>query len=132
MQNFKTLRSYLLEKTGAVEETPFGPETLVFKVMVKMFILIGWDEIPLKVTLKCDPNLALALRAKYHAVSPGYYMNKKHWITVVLDGNIADVEILAMIDASYELVVRGLRNLTGKHLSNCEVNGCKNRHSICT
>jgi len=109
MQNIKSLRTYLFKITGAVEETPFGPETLVFKVMGKMFILIGWDEIPLKVTLKCDPDLALALQAKYHAVGPGYYMNKKHWITVVLDGSIADVEILAMIDASYELVVRGLK-----------------------
>ena len=116
MQNIKSLRTYLHKKTGAVEETPFGPETLVFKVMGKMYILIGWDENPLKVTLKCEPDLALALRAKYHAVSPGYYMNKKHWITVVLDGSIPDGEILAMIDASYELVVRGLRKSDRKSL----------------
>jgi predicted DNA-binding protein (MmcQ/YjbR family) len=116
MQNIKSLRTYLLKIKGVVEDTPFGPETLVFKVMGKMFILVGWDEIPLKVTLKCDPDLALALGAKYHAVGPGYYMNKKHWITVVLDGSIADEEILAMIEASYELVVRGLRKSDQKSL----------------
>jgi len=111
MQKFKPLKIYVLQKTGAVEGTPFGQETLVFKVMGKMFILVAWEERPLRVTLKCDPDLALALRAKYQAVQPGYYMNKKHWNTVTLDGSIPDKEILRMIDFSYELVVQGLRKV---------------------
>ncbi|MBE9524651.1 MAG: MmcQ/YjbR family DNA-binding protein [Chloroflexi bacterium] len=103
------LRKKLLKKKGAVEETPFGPETLVFKVMGKMFALVAWDETPLRVTLKCDPDLALALRAQFEAVQPGYYMNKKHWNTITLDGCISDGQISDMIEDSYLLVVKGLK-----------------------
>ncbi len=102
------LRKYFLGKKGAVEDTPFGPDTLVIKVTGKMFVLLGWDETPLRITLKCDPDLALAIRAQYSAVQPGYYMNKKHWNTITLDGSIADEKIMAMIDDSYNLVVSGL------------------------
>jgi len=122
VRNLKHLRTYLLQKTGAVEATPFGPETLVFKVMGKMFILIALEERPLRVTLKCDPDLSLALRAKYQAVIPGYYMNKKHWNTVTLDGTIPDEEILGMINFSYELVVRGLKKVDQQTLENSRGN----------
>ena len=105
---FEFLRKYLLEKKGAIEDTPFGPESLVFKVMGKMFALIAWDEKPLRITLKCDPDLAQILRAQYQAVQPGYYMNKKHWNTITLDESIPEKRILEMIDDSYELVVKGL------------------------
>jgi len=103
------LRKYLLTKKGTVEDTPFGPEALVFNVMGKMFALVTWEETPLHVTLKCDPDDALALRAQYQAVQPGYYMNKKHWNTITLDGSILDEQILEMIDGSYKLVVKGLK-----------------------
>ncbi len=73
----ETLRAYLLEKKGSTEERPFGPEAMVFKVMGKMFALVAWEEIPLRITLKCDPDDALALRDQYKAVQPGYYMSKK-------------------------------------------------------
>ncbi len=110
------LRKYQLKKKGAVEETPFGPETLVFKVMGKMFVLLAWDETPLRVTLKCDPDIALVIRAQYQAVQPGYYMNKKHWNTITLDGSIADEKIVAMIDDSYDLVVKGLSKANRQEL----------------
>lgn len=103
------IRNYLLKKNGVVEETPFGPDTLVFKVMNKMFALIAWEETPLRITLKCDPDLAVSLRAQYQAVQPGYYMNKEHWNTITLDGTIPDEEIWGMIDISYDLVVKGLK-----------------------
>ncbi len=103
------LRAYLLRKPGANEEFPFGPEAMVFKVMRKMFALIAWTEEPLRITLKCDPDLALSLREIYEAVQPGYYMNKKHWNTVTLDNSIADEEVLAMTDDSYCMVVGKLR-----------------------
>ncbi len=110
------IRTYLLKKKGVVEETPFGPEALVFKVIGKMFALVAWEEPPLRITLKCDPDLALTLRTQYKAVQPGYYMNKKHWNTITLDGSISNEQILGMIDASYELVVKGLKKADRQEL----------------
>ncbi len=103
------IRTYLLKKRGATEELPFGPQALVFKVMGKMFALIAWEETPLRITLKCDPNDALALRYQYQAVQPGYHMNKKHWNTITLDSSIQNDEIWEMIDDSYDLVVKRLK-----------------------
>ena len=105
----KSLRVYLLKKKGAFADFPFGPEVMVFKVRGKMFALVVWVESPLKINLKCDPDLALHLRAAYKAIQPGYHMNKKHWNTITLDNSIPDEEILTMIDDSYDLVVRGLK-----------------------
>jgi predicted DNA-binding protein (MmcQ/YjbR family) len=110
------IRSYLLKKKGATEELPFGPEALVFKVMGKMFALVAWQDNPLRITLKCDPDHALALRDIYPAVQPGYYMNKKHWNTITLDSSIPDDEIVKMIDDSYHLVVKGLKKIDREKL----------------
>jgi len=112
----ETLRAYLLDKKGATEGHPFGPETLVFKVMGKMFALVAWEETPLRITLKCDPDDALALRDQYEAVQPGYYTNKRHWNTVTLNGSIPNGEILEMIDNSYDLVVKGLKKAVRQEL----------------
>lgn len=104
----QALRAHLLDHAGAVEETPFGPEALVYKVHGKMFALVAWQSTPLRVTLKCEPLRALALRDEYPAISPGYHMNKRHWNTVKLDESI-DAELLdTLIQHSYDLVVRGL------------------------
>ena len=101
-------REYCLTKPGVSEETPFGPDVLVFKVAGKMFALAALDEVPTTVNLKCDPDLALDLRDRYEQVSPGYHMNKKHWNTVEIASGIPDVELRKMIDHSYELVTRSL------------------------
>ncbi|MDX2479473.1 MAG: MmcQ/YjbR family DNA-binding protein [Desulfuromusa sp.] len=106
--DFNTLKSYLLSKTGAVEEFPFDAVTLVSKVSGKMFALVGLNDDPLRLNLKCDPAKAEILREICPAILPGYYMNKRHWNTIILDGSIADTEILSMIDDSYALVVKGL------------------------
>lgn len=111
------LREYLLKKTGASEDFPFGPDVMVFKVMGKMFALVIFRETPLKLNLKCDPELSLHLRNIYTAVRPGYHMNKKHWNTVVLDGSIPGEEIFTMIDDSYGLVVKKLKSSDQKHLN---------------
>jgi len=108
MIELDTLRTYLLQKPGSVEEMPFGPQALVYKVMGKMFALIAWEENPLTITLKCDPDEALFLRDLYPAVIPGYYMNKRHWNTITIDGTIPAPEFWRMVDDSYRLVVRGL------------------------
>ena len=101
-------REYCLKKAGATEETPFGPEHLVFKVGGKMFALLGYEELPVTANLKCDPDRALELRDRYEQVRPGYHMNKRHWNTVEIAGAIPEAEVRGMIDHSYELVVAGL------------------------
>lgn len=106
--DFATLRTCLLAKPGAVEEFPFDAVTLVVKVGGKMFALVGIDEMPLRLNLKCLPEQAEILRELYPAVLPGYHMNKRHWNTVVLDGSLADEDVQGMIDESYRLVVQGL------------------------
>lgn len=115
--NLKTLQKILLEKPKAIEDTPFGPEALVYKVLGKMFALVSWGDDPLRINLKCDPDLALALRAEYEAVIPGYHMNKKHWNSVILDGSIPESLLREMIDNSYDLVVKGLKKADREKLS---------------
>ena len=97
-------RDYCLSKPRATEGTPFGPDTLVFKVGGKIFAITSLDETPARANLKCDPDLALELRDRYEQVRPGYHMNKKHWNTVELERGIPDRELKKMIDHSYELV----------------------------
>jgi len=106
--NIETFREYCLSKSAATEDTPFGPDDIVFKVAGKMFAIAALMEVPPEVNLKCDPDLALELRDRYEQVRPGYHMNKKHWNTVVLDGVIPERELRKMIDDSYDLVVQSL------------------------
>mgnify|MGYP001101557042 CR=1 FL=1 len=106
--DYDTLCAYLDGKPDVRRDMPFGADTLVFKVIDKMFALVAWQAEPLTINLKADPVDAVILRKQYPAVKPGYHMNKKHWITVTLDGSIPDGEIWRMIDDSYELVVKGL------------------------
>ena len=108
LMELKQLTTYLLGKKEATEETPFGPEALVYKVMGKMFSLVAWESDPLTITLKCEPGQALLWRDVYPAVRPGYHMNKAHWNTITLDGTIPAAELWEMIDDSYHLVVNGL------------------------
>jgi predicted DNA-binding protein (MmcQ/YjbR family) len=93
---------------GAVEDYPFGEGVAVFKVGGRMFALVSLEGDPGSVNLKCDPELALELRARYSAVRPGYHQDKRHWNTVDLDESIDGEELREMIDHSYGLVVGGL------------------------
>jgi predicted DNA-binding protein (MmcQ/YjbR family) len=102
------LKRYLRSKPGATEETPFGPEHLVYKVMGKIFAVVGWDEEPVTLSLKCDPEGVEVLRKVFRAVTPAPYFDKRHWNLVALDGSIPDPELVAMGDGSYDLVVEGL------------------------
>jgi predicted DNA-binding protein (MmcQ/YjbR family) len=92
----------------AVEDYPFGDGVAVFTVGGRMFALVALEGSPCSVNLKCDPELALELRARYATVRPGYHQNKRHWNTVELDGSIEGDELREMIDQSYELVVSQL------------------------
>ena len=107
--NIEQIREYCLEKKGVTEEFPFDEETLVFKVLGKIFLIAPLERIPHQINLKCDPEKAIELREQFEAVQPGYHMNKNHWNTVLIENNIPREKILEWIDYSYELVVRGLK-----------------------
>lgn len=91
-------------KPGAEETLPFGPDTLVFKVNSKVFLLLPLDDEDVQFNVKCDPDLALELRENYNCVQPGYHMNKKHWNTIVVDGSVKRSVLREWIDHSYDLV----------------------------
>ncbi len=105
-------RRACLAKPGAFLDRPFGPGTLVFKVgrrgAGRMFALMPASGDPLEISLKCDPELAVALRSRYPAVRPGYHLNKRHWNTIRLDGSVPDAHLAELIELSYVLVVRKL------------------------
>jgi predicted DNA-binding protein (MmcQ/YjbR family) len=106
--NLDEIRSHCLGKDSTTEDSPFGPEYLVFKVMDKVFAIVATDTTPLSMNLKCDPEDALAFRDIYAAIRPGYHMNKRHWNTIILDGSLPEDFVFEMIDDSYGLVVKGL------------------------
>lgn len=101
------LRAFCLAFNAAVEEFPFGPETSVFKVHGKLFALSALDGEPLKVNLKCEPEIAVRLRADHAGIVPGYHLNKRHWNTVTV-GEVSDRLVRELIEDSYDLVVAGL------------------------
>ena len=105
------LRKYLLSKNGTTEELPFGPQALVFKVAGKMYALIAWEEKPIYISMKCDPDRADSLRNTYPAIKPAYHFNKTHWNMVYIDGTLTNDQIIELIDHSYDLVVRKLKKV---------------------
>ena len=107
--NVESFREYCLSKKGVTEEFPFNEDTLVFKVMGKMFALTGLEHIPFRVNLKCDPEYSEELRATYDQVQPGYHMSKKHWNTVFFEDGLNEKLLLSLIDHSYDLVVAKLK-----------------------
>ena len=105
--DIERLREYCIGLDIAVEETfPFGNDTLVFKINQKIFALMGLDNNPLSINLKCDPEIAIEYRESYSSIQPGYHMNKKHWNTVVLEGEIDDSFLKKMIKDSFDLVAK--------------------------
>ena len=96
--NATELRACCLAQVGAFEDFPFGPEHSVFKVAGKMFALSALDRTPLELSVKCEPEIAVDLRASYAAIRPGYHLNKRHWNTVQLDGSVPAAELAAWIE----------------------------------
>lgn len=101
----KEVEEYLLSLPNARLDYPFGEDVAVYKVRDKMFALVAEKSKPVSISLKCDPALAETLREKYESVMPGYHLNKKHWNTIVLSGQLTWQEIKDLIDHSYNLVV---------------------------
>jgi predicted DNA-binding protein (MmcQ/YjbR family) len=102
----KTVEKYLLSMPGAKLDYPFGENTAVYKADDKMFALVTENKTPVQLSLKCDPVLAETLRAKYDTVMPGYHLNKKHWNTIVLTGQLSWDEVQDLIKHSYQLVTK--------------------------
>jgi predicted DNA-binding protein (MmcQ/YjbR family) len=116
--NIELIREYCLGKKGVTEEFPFDEDTLVLKVMGKMFLLASLEKIPLQINIKYSPEEVIELREEYEAVIPGYHMNKKHWNTVIIDNSIPPKNIISWIDNSYNLVVNGLKKIEKEELKN--------------
>ncbi len=89
---------------GAVEDFPFSPGVSVFKVAGKMFALTRLAAEPLTVSVKCDPALAESLRSTYASIAPGYHLDKRHWLTVTLNGDAGDDMVRDLVQDSYDLV----------------------------
>lgn len=106
--DIEQLREYCLSKKQVEETTPFGPDTLVYKVGGKLFLLFGLGNENLRFNVKCDPDKAIELREEFSCVLPGYHMNKKHWNTIVVDGSVSSKQLKEWIDHSYNLVVESL------------------------
>jgi len=102
------IKEYSLSLKGSREYFPFDEETLVFKVADKIFLITNIFS-PQKITIKATPEKSLKLRAKYEEITPGYHMNKKHWITIdISTGRFTREQIETLIKESYTLVFNGL------------------------
>lgn len=104
MLSHKVIETFLLSLPGARLDYPFGEGVAVYKNGDKMFALVAEKSKPLRLSLKCDPQLAQTLREKYETVMPGYHLNKKHWNTMLLTGQLSEQQVKDLIRHSYELV----------------------------
>ncbi len=106
--NIEELRHHCIAKKGVEETFPFDEETLVFKLMGKVFLIVGIESQPVSFNVKCDPEKAVELREKYACIQPGFHMNKKHWNTVICDGSVSKKLYKEWIDDSYDLIAEAL------------------------
>lgn len=117
--HIEDFRNYCLSKKGVAESFPFDEQTLVFKVMGKMFAICGLERIPSQVNLKCDPDRSVELRTQFDGlIIPGWHMSKLHWNTVIIESNLPPKLIIELIDHSYDLVVSGLTKKLKEVLKN--------------
>ncbi len=118
--DLESIRHYCLTHEAATEDTPFGEDTLAFRVLGKIFALTSLapkdNENGASINLKCDPDYAIELREKYEDIQPGYHMNKKHWNTVLCENGLDSDLIKSLIDHSYELVIKSLTTAQRKLL----------------
>jgi predicted DNA-binding protein (MmcQ/YjbR family) len=105
--NIEQIREYCLSLPGVTEDMPFGVDTLVFRVMNKIFALVNLDG-ETRINLKCDPARAIELREEYPSIIPGYHMNKEHWNTLIMDGRLKRELIISLIDHSFKLIAESL------------------------
>lgn len=109
--NIEEIREYCIAKNHVEETFPFDQDTLVFKVMGKMFLLISLSESN-RFNVKCDPERCIELREQYAEIQPGWHMSKKMWNTVYVDGTLPKKLVLELIDHSYSEVIKGFPKKT--------------------
>jgi predicted DNA-binding protein (MmcQ/YjbR family) len=110
------LDAFCLSLPHATSDQPFGPDVIAYRVGNRIFALVSLDEVPPRVNLKCDPELAVELRERNACVLPGYHMNKVHWNTVVLDGSVRDDEVRFWIRHSYDRIWSALSSRVRRSL----------------
>lgn len=115
--DFAALRAYLLSKPEVLEDFPFGPEAYVYKVQGKMFALLYEKDGATRVNLKCEPLQAQQLRDVFTSVIPGWHMNKTHWNTVLLGGDVPAHELQRQVDHSYARVMQSLTAAQRRYLT---------------
>jgi len=115
--HIEDFRDYCLNKRGVTESFPFGEDTLVLKVMGKIFAITGLDDDSFRVNLKCDPQYSLELRDAHPQIIPGWHMNKQHWNTVEFEQGLPEELLRSLIDHSYELIVASLSKKLQKELN---------------
>jgi predicted DNA-binding protein (MmcQ/YjbR family) len=107
----KEVEEYLLSMANVRLDYPFGKDVAVYKIGqgddAKMFALVSEGKDPVQLSLKCDPLLAQTLRERYDSILPGYHLNKKHWNTLVLTGQLPWEDVQDLIRLSYDLVSQG-------------------------
>ncbi|PWH83545.1 MmcQ-like protein [Algibacter marinivivus] len=120
--DIEQIREYCLSKKGTTESFPFDEDTLVFKVLTKMFLLAPlrkWDKGESTITLKCNPEYTEELRAQYKSIYAGPYVSNKHWNTInIYEGELQPKLIKALIDHSYDMVVKGMTKKMRESLLN--------------
>jgi predicted DNA-binding protein (MmcQ/YjbR family) len=105
--NIEEFRDYCIKKKGVTEHFQFDQNTLVFKVMGKMFALADVETFDF-INLKSQPEKAVELREKYQGIKPGYHMSKIHWNSVYVNTDVSDRLVFELVDDSYKLVVSSL------------------------
>lgn len=101
------IRCLCLSYWSSEETTPFGPDILVYKLHGKIFAIVSLLR-PFKISLKCEPEKAVSLRERYKEIVPGYHLNKRHWNTVDVEGNLTKDLIIEMVNDSYSLIFKSL------------------------
>lgn len=114
------LHDYCMSKMFVICDSPFGPDTVVYRIGGKIFAIMGLDAVDTSINLKCDPTYAENLRAEFIDIIPGYHMNKKHWNTVYTERGLKADFICSMIDHSYDLVFQSLSKKAQSNLLNAE------------
>lgn len=119
--NIEQIRNYCLSKKRTTESFPFDEHTLVFKVLNKMFVIapLGkWEKGEATITLKCNPEYTTELREQYESIYVGPYVSNKHWNTLAIyKGELQPKFVLALIDHSYDMVVKGMTKKMRDELS---------------
>jgi predicted DNA-binding protein (MmcQ/YjbR family) len=125
--NVEEFRTYCLQKNGVTESFPFDNNTLVFKVLDKMFALTSLDLVDFKISLKCNPNRSIELRERYYQIISAYHMNKKHWNTILVNSEFPKDLLIELIDHSYDLVVAKMTKKNKSLLENLNLKQQNNK-----